>query len=143
VEDLPDDRFVTLAAARLSSDGTLEVFSAAHGPLALRRVDGVVELLHPHTIPLGISPDLLGDEVTVGQLAPGDTLLMCSDGVTDTRSPDVRLWNADGLLQGLACHPDLGRGDLLRAIDHDNLAFAAGEPSGDDRTVVVATLRGT
>jgi phosphoserine phosphatase len=45
LDDLSGDRFVTLAAAKLSSDGTFEVFSAAHGPLVLRRSDGAVELI--------------------------------------------------------------------------------------------------
>jgi hypothetical protein len=42
----------------------------------------------------------------------------------------------------LARHRGLCGSDLLRAIDQENLVFAAGEPPGDDRTVVVATFRG-
>ena len=143
MDDLPGDRFVTLAAAKLSSEGTLEFFSAAHGPLILRRSDGSVELLDSHTIPLGMTPELLpGAEVTVRRLLPGDTLFMFSDGVTDVRNPAGQMWNMDGLLEALARHPGLRRSDLLRAMDQENLAFADGEPPGDDRTVVVATFRG-
>jgi len=142
LDDLSGDRFVTLVAARLSSDGTLEVFSAGHGPLVLRRGDGAVELLAPQTFPLGVIPELPGEGVTVRQLKPDDTLLTFSDGVTDTRNPEGRLWNTDGLLEGLARHGGLHGSELLRAIDHENLAFAAGEPPEDDRTVVVATFRG-
>jgi PAS domain S-box-containing protein len=140
--DLSGDRFVTFAATRLSSDGTLEVFSAAHGPLVLRRSDGAVELLDAHTLPLGVTSEPAGEEVTVRRLAPGDTLLMVSDGVTEARSPGGHQWNTDGLLQGLARHRGLGGSDLLRAIDQENLVFAAGTPPEDDRTVVVATYRG-
>jgi serine phosphatase RsbU (regulator of sigma subunit) len=74
---------VTFAAAKLSSDGTLEVYSAVHGPLVLRRTDGAVKLLDSHTFPLGITSELSGEEVTVRRLAPGDTLRMFSDGVTE------------------------------------------------------------
>jgi hypothetical protein len=42
----------------------------------------------------------------------------------------------------LARHRGIGGSDLLRAIDQENLGFAAGVPPGDDRTVVVATFRG-
>jgi phosphoserine phosphatase len=142
LDDLPGDRFVTLIAARLSSDGTLEVFSAGHGPLVIRRTDGAVDLLDPHTFPLGVTSELPGEEVTVRHLAPGDTMLTFSDGVTETRDPEGHLWNTDGLLKALTRHRGLCGSDLLRAIDDDNLAFAAGEPPGDDRTLVVATFRG-
>jgi hypothetical protein len=51
-------------------------------------------------------------------------------------------WNTDGLLKGLALHRGACGGELLRAIDQENLVFAGGEPPGDDRSVVVATYRG-
>ena len=121
VDDLPGDRFVTLAAAKLSPDGKLEVFSAAHGPLVLRRADGAVELLDAHTLPLGVTPALPSEEVTVRPLARGDTLLMFSDGVPETRNPEGRQWNTDGLLEGLAHHRDITGSDLLRAIDQEDL----------------------
>jgi phosphoserine phosphatase RsbU/P len=142
LDDLSGDRFVTLAAAKLLSDGTLEVFSAGHGPLVLRRADGAVELIDSHTFPLGVISELTGEEVTVGRLAPGDTLLTFSDGVTDTRNQEGQLWNTDGLLEGLARHRGIWGSDLLRAIDDENLLYAGGEPPEDDRTVVVATFRG-
>jgi PAS domain S-box-containing protein len=142
LDDLTGDRFVTLASAKLSPDGTLEVFLAGHGPLVLRRADGAVELLDPHTFPLGVTSKLPGEEVTVRRLTPGDTLLTFSDGVTETRNPNGQLWNTGGLLEGLARHRDICGSDLLRAIDRENLVFADGETSEDDRTVVVATFRG-
>lgn len=140
--DLSGDRFVTFAAARLSPDGTLEFFSAGHGPLVLRRAEGAVELLDPHTFPLGVLPELPRKDVTVRRLAPGDTLLIFSDGITEIRNPEGRQWSMDGFLEGLARHRGLSGSDLLRAIDRDNLGFANGEPAADDRTVVVATFRG-
>jgi sigma-B regulation protein RsbU (phosphoserine phosphatase) len=142
LDDLSGDRFVTLVAAKLSPDGTLEVFSAGHGPLVLLRIDGTVELLDPHTIPLGIISEPPGEEVTIRRLGPGDTLLMFSDGVTETLNPGGQLWNPDGLLEGLTRHRGIRGGDLLRAIDQENLVFADGEPPADDRTMVVATFRG-
>ena len=141
LDDLSGDRFVTLAAAKLTPDGTLEAFSAGHGPLALRRTDGTVELLDPHTFPLGVTSELPSEEATVRRLTPGDTLLMFSDGVTEARNPEGQQWTTDGLLEGLARHGGVLGSDLLRAIDYENLVFADGEPSADDRTVVVATFR--
>jgi serine phosphatase RsbU (regulator of sigma subunit) len=81
--------------------------------------------------------------VTVGRLAPGDTLLTFSDWVTDTRNQEGQLWNTDGLLEGLARHRGVWGCDLLRAINDENLSFAGGNPAEDDRTVVVATFHGS
>jgi len=142
LEDLSGDRFVTLAAVKMAADGAIEVFSAGHGPVVLRRAGGEVELIDSHTIPLGFTSDPPGDEMTVRRFRPGDTLLMFSDGVTDTRNPDGQLWNTDGLLGSLDRHRAIGGSDLLRAIDEENLGFAGGVPPEDDRTVVVATFRG-
>src|SRR5260221_236596 len=86
MDALSGDRFVTLAAARLSPDGRLEAFSAAHGPLLLR-TDGAVELIESHTLPLGIASDPPGEEATVRPLGLGDSLLLFSDGVTDPPNP--------------------------------------------------------
>jgi serine phosphatase RsbU (regulator of sigma subunit) len=142
LDDLSGERFVTLVAAKLSRDGNLEVFSAGHGPQVIRRLDGAVELLGPQTFPLGVTSKLPGVEATVRGLTSGDTLLMFSDGMTETRNPERKLWTADGLLKGLARHGGLCGSDLLREIDQENLAFAAGEPPVDDRTALVATFRG-
>lgn len=142
VDDLSDGRFVTFAAAKFSPDGSFEIFSAGQGPLVLRRRDGAVEEFDPHMLPLGIAPDLSGEDASVRRLAPGDALLMCSDGLTEARNPEGRLWNASGLLNALARNRGVGGSDLLRAIDKENVAFADGVPLEDDRTAVVATYRG-
>jgi PAS domain S-box-containing protein len=142
VDDLPDDRFVTLAAARLYPDGMVEVFSAGHGPLLLRRANGTVDELQPHTLPLGITPELPIEEITTRRLTPGGTLLMFSDGVTEIRDAAGRQWQTAGVLDFLARSRGLAGDDLLRALNRENLAFADGQPAEDDRTLVVATLRG-
>jgi PAS domain S-box-containing protein len=142
VEDLSDGRFVTFAAARFSADGLFEIFSAGQGPLVLRRRDGTIEQFDTHILPLGIAPDLSEEAVSVRRLTPGDTLLMCSDGVTEAHNPHGQLWNTSGLLDALARHHGIGGRDLLCAIDQETAAFADGVPPGDDRTAVVATYRG-
>jgi hypothetical protein len=126
------------------ADDAAFVWAKPSGPRApvLRRTDGAVELLDSHTLPLGVTSEPPGEEVTVRRLAPGDTLLMFSDGVTETRNPEGHQWNTDGPLQGLARHGGVCGSDLLRAIDQENLVFAGGESPGDDRSVVVATFRG-
>ncbi len=87
------------------------------------------------------NPGKASQLVTVRRLMPGDTLLMFSDGVTETFNPQGQLWNTDGLLKGLARHQGICGSDLLRAIDDENILFANGETPADDRTTVVAAFR--
>ncbi|KAA0212301.1 MAG: PAS domain S-box protein, partial [Leptolyngbya sp. PLA3] len=87
VNDLSEGRFVTFAAAKFSPDGSVEIFSAGQGPLLLRRGDGSVEILDTHMFPLGVMSDAAtGVETTRLRLAPGDTVLVVSDGITEARN---------------------------------------------------------
>lgn len=143
VESLQGNRFVTFAAARLSSDGRVEVFSAGQGPLVLRRKEGGMEMLSSHTIPLGISLDpSLADEVTVRSLRAGDALLFASDGLTEARNTRDQQWTTAGLMDCLTLNPHLYSGALLRTVQEANIAFADGTPAADDQTLIVATYKG-
>lgn len=141
-DDLPGDRFITLAAVKLYSDGTLEAFSAGHGPILLRRTDGVIEQLSPQTIPLGIDQDLGDEPLAIRDIGPGDLLLLFSDGITEASNSAGSPWQVAGLLDFLQRHRNLAGTELLLALDREYLAFTEGEPPQDDRTAVVATFGG-
>ncbi|MGY5030790.1 PP2C family protein-serine/threonine phosphatase [Streptomyces sp. 900116325] len=83
-------RFVTALVAVLASDGRgfrLRYWSAGHPAPLVRREDGAVEELAAHG-------DLLGvlDEIEYGSgsahVAPGDALVLFTDGVTEARAAD-------------------------------------------------------
>jgi sigma-B regulation protein RsbU (phosphoserine phosphatase) len=80
--------FVTLFHAQMdSATGRLRYVDAGHGYVLLRRQDGSVEDLKPWGLPLGVNAEEKYFEGTV-DLAPGDTLLIYSDGLVEAR-PDV------------------------------------------------------
>ncbi|MCC7349207.1 MAG: SpoIIE family protein phosphatase [Phycisphaerales bacterium] len=141
LDDLPGGRFVTMAAARFLPNGTLEIFSAGHGPILLRRAAGGIESIASQMLPLGVTADSSADESWRGQLAVGDALLLVSDGLTETFNPRREQWGVTGLRGSLEIHRDLNDMKLLDAIDGASLAFAAGEPLEDDRTLVLANYR--
>jgi len=132
--------FVTLFCGVLHlATGELTCASAGHEPpLLLSPAGNWATWDIPSGPPLGLADTI---ELPVSQrlLAPGETLLLYTDGVTDAANPAGELLTLDGLLRLL---PALGpveapdRADeLLRRVQ----AFAAGADQADDITIF--TLR--
>lgn len=93
--------------------------------------------------PLGVMSDAAtGVETTRLRLAPGDTVLVVSDGITEARNAQDQQWGMKGLLAGLARYGDRRGGALVHAIKNDNSTFAQGVAAANDRTVVAATFLG-
>jgi serine phosphatase RsbU (regulator of sigma subunit) len=82
--------FVTLAHGVYDpQDGTVRLASGGHPPPLLRRADGRVETvaLRPGLL-LGYSPAEAPREEAALALAPGDTLVLYTDGFTEAFAPD-------------------------------------------------------
>lgn len=120
--------FVTAIAARLEPDPRGFTYaSAGHVDLAVWRAEpGTVELLPATGLPLGLEPRSAYVSRR-SSLAPGDVLVLYSDGVTEAEGPDGAMFGVDGLADMLwAAHParaeaqiqaivnglDVHRGDL-------------------------------
>jgi serine phosphatase RsbU (regulator of sigma subunit) len=77
-------------------------------------------------------------EITAGRatLHPGDSLVLLTDGIVETFSPDNQLFGDDRLRETIAKAPNDPTGmlwSLLEAVDE----HAAGGPRRDDQCVVV------
>jgi serine phosphatase RsbU (regulator of sigma subunit) len=118
-----DDRFVTAAYAtfRVTRGGmTGRLCCAGHPPPLIRRADGRAHQIDAHGPLLGIVPEVQLTDVRF-RLAPGDVLLLYTDGATEARerpgSPDaVRpLFGDEALADALAETHGL---DAAATIDH-------------------------
>ena len=134
----PGNRFVTFFLSVMDGNaGSIEFCNAGHNPPMLVSKMGGLRSLEGGGPVLGILPNLAYQQRRV-ELAPGDTVVLYSDGVTEATNPsgdefgEQRL--AD-LLMGLRAAP---AGELIRAINEELEAFAAGAPPADDVTIVVA-----
>ncbi len=86
-----DGLFVTLFHARLDTgSGRLRYVDAGHGYCAIRRASGELVHLSSRSLPLGVRDDEVYYEGTA-ELAPGDSLIMYSDGLVerDERTADL------------------------------------------------------
>jgi PAS domain S-box-containing protein len=128
-----DSLFVTLFHARLElASGRLRYVDAGHGYCLLRRAGGRLERLPVRSLPLGIG--ISEEEIAEGvvYLEPGDTLLVCSDGLVELAEGSVAL-------EELISELDPGL-DARRAVDR--LIAAMPNHPIDDVTVLVLNRAG-
>lgn len=97
----------TLVHARLDpSTGHVDVVDLGHGLAAVVRPDGAVEELRNPALPVGLLPTGSVRRPTVVELAPGDVLVLCSDGALTLPGVDGLL----GLARAAAAGADAVRG---------------------------------
>jgi serine phosphatase RsbU (regulator of sigma subunit) len=132
----PGGRFVTAKTAQLAwRRGGLQVSlgTAGHPGPAVIRADGRVEMTGGGGLPLGLFPEAQPGLEEVA-LAPGDTLFFFTDGLTETRSPDLRYFE-ERLSDELVTLAGRSASEVVAGIQARAEAFSAGEMR-DDLTVL-------
>ena len=123
----------------LSGDGSASYASAGHPPMLLRRASGSIEELGSNGLPIGMVPDCRAAATRI-RLAPGDVLLLYTDGVVETVGKDGELFGVDRVRSILGPDVDGPRSltaELYRSIaDHQDMAHL-----NDDVTFVAARMR--
>lgn len=128
-------RFLTaIFAVAQFRDGalTLELAAAGHPAPLIRRADGSTEALPVGGVLIGVLPDLEYEPVEC-RLAPGDTLVLYTDGLTDARAPAHVLSEVD--LLGLLARGGGTGPEHLAAFLEDSVT--AGEEPRDDIALLV------
>jgi serine phosphatase RsbU (regulator of sigma subunit)/PAS domain-containing protein len=125
-----DSTFVTATAARLTwRDERLRVVlaSAGHPGPVLVGSDGLIRPVAGGGVPLGVfaPPDLEIVRHRV-ELAPGDLLFFCTDGVTEARGAGPASFG-DQLADQLAGLAELPPGELIAGLRRSLLEFCGGE----------------
>ena len=130
-------RFVTASTTHLSWSGRslhAVLGSAGHPGPVLVRPDGRAQVLAGGGLPLGIFPD--AEPVTHElELASGDVLFFCTDGLTDARSPDQAYFEGS-LADGLSTLAGKPPADIVSGMRRLVLDFCAGVLL-DDLTMLV------
>jgi PAS domain S-box-containing protein len=138
-----DDRFCSAALAIVENrpDGGVhvELASAGHPLPLLLRPDGSVEAIGARGHLLGLWPDFEAEPVSL-ELAPGDALILYTDGVTDARAPD-RILDTDDLAELVRSCAGEGAAVTAERIERTVADGLAGEPR-DDIAVLVIEAQG-
>ena len=139
VEDLGDGCFVTLMLASLDLDSRSLVYAGAgHIPGYVLNSDGsTAHTLESSGPPVGLFPDVSFSRNPSITLHPGQLLVLLTDGITESTSPDGIEWEARGALDYLAAHRHRPASHLVDGLYHETLRFTCHEPQKDDITSLI------
>jgi PAS domain S-box-containing protein len=136
--------FATLVLYRFDLEaGTLTYVNAGHTPgLLMRGGDGLAEQIMGDNLPIGVMADENYVQITLA-VAPGDSLLVFSDGITEAcnaAGEEFGLERLSGLL-GAGHRADLPPAAMMNALLGEVRRFTGGVPTTDDRTAFMVGLR--
>ncbi len=136
-QNVPSSKYVTFFLASLDpTTGRLEYVNAGHNPPILVRAGGEVETLTFGGLVLGIFEGVSYEGGSVW-MEQGDTLVVYSDGVTETWDPDGEEFGEDKLISLAVATRDKGADAVQAAILCEIESFEQGARATDDRTLVV------
>ena len=127
--------YATLVCGRARRSGAIELCNAGHcPPLLIRR--GTVTSVDATGLPVGIfcQEQYAASEL---QLELGDSLLIYTDGLTESRSPYDAEYGADRLSRIVGAKHTLEPQALTAACIEDARSFRGGGPKSDDLTIMV------
>jgi serine phosphatase RsbU (regulator of sigma subunit) len=130
-------QFATGLLFRLGVDGRLVYANAAHPPFLLyqREHRQTVTLEHPSNL-LGAIPGMTFEEHAI-TVAPGDTLFVYTDGLTDRRNPAGEFYSVDRIARLLEEKDEASVSSLYDSIYEDVANFGSTEEFKDDIAFVV------
>jgi len=127
--------FATLACGRAHPSGEVHLANAGHMPPLVTRGEKVEEIVATG-LPVGM---FCQAKFTVSKIfvAPGDVLLLYTDGYTESRDPAGLEFGRERLASLLTRHAGLAPKDLLAALMHELDRFRSGTPLNDDLSLMV------
>ena len=128
-------RFVTVFYATYDAETRRMAFTnAGHNPPLVVHADGSSERLSTGGMILGVFENATFEEGDV-QLAPGDRVVLFTDGITEAMSDTDGEFGDDRLTAAIGRRKDAAVADLVNGIFADVAAFSNGQVT-DDATVL-------
>ncbi len=132
--DMPEKMFVTCLYGVLDpATGHLRFANAGHDLPYVKTANGVVEL-RARGMPLGLMTDMSYEEKEI-DLAPGDSVLLHSDGIVEAHDPDRVMFGFPRLMQTVADSPS-GQALIDRVLRDLEEFTGPGAMQEDDITMV-------
>lgn len=135
------EKYATVFCCLLRRDGRLGYVNAAHCPPLVVRPGGKMDALDATAMPVGL---MEGAEFPIAEarLAPGDKLVVYTDGVTEAQNLAGEFFGKRRLKDIVAEHAAHSCAALHDAIQQGVAAFTEGAPQADDITVLVVEFGG-
>lgn len=132
------DRFATLSVATYDpSTRTLEYSNAAHHPAIIyHSTTRQAEHIDTEGLPIGLERDVLYGKVE-RDLAPGDFVLLYTDGVVEAMNEKREQFGEDRLLDAVSRYASGGPRELVSGITQEMEQFVGRTKQQDDQTLVV------
>jgi sigma-B regulation protein RsbU (phosphoserine phosphatase) len=136
---IPDTRqgmFVTAVYAVLDlKNNELTYVNAGHNPPLWVRSDGTIERLTRTAVALGVMVDEPVEQRTI-RFDQGDSLLLYTDGLTESFNNDREFYGEPRLLNSILENQCVSASELLDVVENSLLDFAQDVPPADDLTML-------
>jgi serine phosphatase RsbU (regulator of sigma subunit)/pSer/pThr/pTyr-binding forkhead associated (FHA) protein len=134
----PSNRFITFFFSVFdAASGELRFANAGHNPPILLRASGEAQMLEGGGPVLGVISIAPYSEQSAS-LAPGDLLVLYSDGVTEANNPDFDEFGEERFIRVLSENRARTAREIVDAVTAALKEFTAGAPQADDITLLVA-----
>jgi sigma-B regulation protein RsbU (phosphoserine phosphatase) len=128
--------FVTVCFAVYHIDsGRLQYANGGHENLLLIGQETIRQSANPNNLALAIDPEQKYQSLEE-QLAPGESVFLFTDGVTEARGTDGQLYGTARLHHFLLSNSKLQVDQLCKQLGEELQSYQSGEP-GDDITMVL------
>lgn len=141
-EDLKVDQYFTMAYAEIDlTNGKVLLVQAGHPHPLIMRKCGRIDMIGEGGLPIGLIPGASFERLEA-TLAPGDRLVLLSDGVTECPDPDGCELAEGGLKAILWANRHMKSPDLLEAVIRELTLFHGRADFPDDVSGLVFDYKG-
>ena len=130
-------RFTTAFLAEYDAPRrSFHYINAGHNSPILRRASGLIERLDVGGLPLGIQPEAKYESASV-TLAPGDWLIIFTDGLPEAENARQEEYGETRLLAAIAAGAATAPSDMLKRLMAEVDLFVGSTPQHDDVTCLL------
>jgi phosphoserine phosphatase RsbU/P len=137
--DLSAGRFITLLCVTLNPQShNVRMWNAGHGPaFIVRESTGKCEKITATTTPLGFPMIPATKTAIETTLAPGDLIVMGTDGVVEVDDANGHMFGVPRLMDIVCTHRHQSAESIIRAVAESVAEFRGDHASPDDTTLVI------
>jgi len=136
-ENSPPNKFLTLFYAELDPEtGTLAYSNGGHNPPMMVRQNGDVERLETGGLPIGMMQGVAYEQAIV-TFAPGDVLVIYSDGITESVNEREEEFEEERLIEVVKNNAGRSASGIRDRIDEALSRFVGTTAPVDDMTLMI------